>query len=1010
MALSIKKIQKTLEILQRNIGDVIDCDFGLTALEVPDYKKSNNPPSGEYLPLSRIEGTDKHLWLHSSFRSPEAKDGFVYRLEIQTGVTGWDATNPQMILYLNGEMAQGFDINHVCCKIEPDTNYDSYCYLYTGTTASSFEVAYKIKRINTAIEALYYDMLIPYEACRDVYPEGSVEYAKVLSILERAANLLDLRDTVNNCAEFLASVNAALAFMKVEFYDALCSTEGKPKVACIGHTHIDVEWLWDRRQTKEKIQRSASTVVNLMKEYPDYKFMLSQPELYRYLKEEAPEKYEEVKALVKDGRWEPEGALYLECDCNLTSGESLVRQLLYGKKFFRDEFGCESRVCFLPDVFGYSAAMPQILKKADIDCFITSKISWNDTNLMPYDAFMWQGIDGSEIFSSFITGQPYKKGEAPARYTSYVGDITPAYIKGTWERFQQKEYSDRATNTYGFGDGGGGPTREMLERAKRLAKGLPALPVLEMTHLYPHLSKMKEQFEENCKLLRRTPKWVGELYLEFHRGTYTSMAENKRGNRKSELGLARCEALSATDLYLGGEYDKKKYDSVWLEVLHDQFHDILPGSSIDTVYHFSHDDYVRILGFIDDESKHKLSDIAKKLDTDGGILVYNPLGYDRAGEINAGGVTLTTGEAIPAFGYAVIKGVEPKCGVTVDGRVAENAYYKIVLDDAGRITSLFDKRGSKECVKPGCLMNEYMVYEDDPLEYEAWELDEYYTVKGVTLDTPAEITPVFDGERAGFRIKRAYSKSTIEEIIWLHTENPRIDLEHNIDWQNKRQLLKLHFPINVHATSASYDVQFGHVSRPTHKNTGWDAAKFEVCAHKWADISEHGYGVAIINDCKYGHAADGSTISITCLKCPAAPNPEADLGKHEFVVSVLPHSGDLCNGGVIREAYNLNQPLICLPIEKQNGTNPSRFSLVGTDNEAVIIEGIKKAEDSDDIIVRLYESFGGGTTANIRVADGFSSAYITNLMERDVCEVEIKDGEITIDLHAFEIVTLRLKK
>ena len=398
MKLSLTKSIRACDVLQANIErEILRPD--LFALEVPDYKDTNTPPEGEYLPFSIVDGTEKRFWVKADFRTPAAERDVVYYLDVSTGIGGWDALNPQMIMYLNGRMAHGLDVNHRRVMLEPDTDYKSVCYLYSGNQVAHFPVQYRLIAVNKRVEKLYFDMIVPCDACNDVYQESSAEYATVMSALEQACNLLDLR--APGSEDFFAGVERAIEFMDTEFYGKVCTTEGKPTVNCIAHSHIDVEWQWDRRQTREKIQRTASTAVALMKEYPEYRFMLSQPELYRYLKEEAPEKFAEVQALVADGRWEPDGALYLECDCNIISGESMVRQLLYGKKFIKNELGHESRVCFLPDVFGYSAAMPQILKKADVDYFVTSKISWNDTNTMPNDAFIWRGIDGTEIFSAF---------------------------------------------------------------------------------------------------------------------------------------------------------------------------------------------------------------------------------------------------------------------------------------------------------------------------------------------------------------------------------------------------------------------------------------------------------------------------------------------------------------------------------------------------------------------------------------------------------------------------------
>ena len=1006
MNLYLSKIEKCCELLLGASRRTV-AELPLFALKMADYKVGHKAPEGEYLPFSFVDGLDQRYWIKTEVTTPTAKENETLYFEMTTGASGWDATNPQMIVYINGEMTCGLDVNHTLAPLKENAKNEIDCYLYSGTQFAHFPVNARVVAIRRRVEKLYFDMLVPYEACRDVYTESSAEFAAVMRVLDRAHAVLDMRDF--DSPAFFESVERAIALLEEEFYGALCSAEGKPAVHCVGHTHIDVEWRWDRRQTREKIQRSAATAISLMEEYPDYKFMLSQPELYRYLAEEAPEKFAEVKALSEAGRWEIEGALYLECDCNLTSGESLVRQLLYGKKYMREEFGKESRICFLPDVFGYSAAMPQILKKSGVDHFITSKISWNDTNTLPVDAFLWQGIDGSEILSSFITTWSFVKNGPQNRQTTYVGKNIPTYIRGAWERFAQKEYASVALNTYGHGDGGGGPTREMLEYADRLAKGFPGMPVLRLSLLSDYSEALSSQFAENVQKLGRAPRWVGELYLEYHRGTYTSQAATKRGNRKSELALGAAEALSATDLYFGGTYDKAGLDLAWRDTLHNQFHDILPGSSVHSVYEYTKEDYARILGYTDSVKKKKLAAIAARVNTEGGILVYNPLGFARRGEIKVNGATYVT-EEIPAFGYAVIRPEAQKCGVTVGDGFAENAFYRLEIDQAGRITSLYDKRAMREAVLFGERMNEFLAYEDYPHRYDAWEMEPYATEKPYVLDGVAEISPIYDGVRAGFEILHTYGKSTIKQTLWLYTDLPRIDFEHEIDWHEKHQILKLFFPCNVRASEATYEIQFGHLSRPTHKNTSWDAAKFEVCGHKFADISEYGYGVSLLNDCKYGYSAEGSTLALTVLKCPSEPDPTADEGMHTFTCALLPHIGDFRAAGTIREAYALNQPLLSRPVSKNSGNLSESFSMAECDNPAVIMDGIKRAEESDGLILRLYESFGGKAKTRVKIADGFTKATLVDLMENPIRPLTVENGFVSLSFGAFEIHTILLEK
>lgn len=970
-----------------------------------DFKKGNTPPETGWQPFTLAQGAQKHWWIRFHLQTPKAEPGSVYQLRCATDHTGWDADNPQGILYLNGKMVQGLDINHTEVFLEADTDYTGHLYLFSANVQKPFPVSISLERLYTQIDGLYYDLLTPLE-CLEYLNENTSEYISILTTLEKAVNMVDTRQVYSGA--YFASVDAARAFLEQEFYSKLCTPEGKPVVHCIGHTHIDMEWLWDRKQTREKIQRSFATANHLMQRYPEYLFTLTQPEIYQYLKEEAPEMYGELKSWVTQGRWEPEGSMWVECDCNLVSGESFVRQLLLGKQFFREEFGVETRTLFLPDVFGYSAALPQILKKSGIDYFVTSKISWNDTNLMPYDAFMWQGVDGTELFTTYITARWGKKNHEFNRISTYVGRINGSFAIGSWDRFQQKEYSNHVLLTFGFGDGGGGPNREDLEKQRRLSRGIPGVPVTKMDFLVPYLDVTRQEFDENSKALGRIPKWVGELYLEFHRGTYTSIAKNKRNNRKSEFALQRIEALSYVDLLFGGSYDRDRLNDAWKVLLHDQFHDILPGSSILEVYEGTDRDYAQIGEFCQSVEESKLSAIAGNLDTAGGLLVYNPLGFARGGNITVDGKTLELTESIPAFGWKVVRPQEAQCRVSLRGLRGENRYYIMELDKSGNIVSLFDKAGKREVLQsPG---NAFTAYEDLPYQYDNWEISDYYRAKAYPLDGEAQITPVYDGSRAGFLVERKYLDSTIRQHIWLYSDSRRIDFENAIDWQNQHQVLKVAFPLDLHATDATYEIQYGHMRRPTHQNTSWDVARFEVCAHKWVDISDNSYGVALLNDCKYGYSAQGSTLELTVLKAGTYPNPVADLGEHIFSYSLLPHIGSLYDTGVIREAYGFNQPLVTREIEAAAGKLPESFSLVSCDRENIILDAVKKAENDDSMILRLYDSFNMRSTATIRVAPGFTRAWLCDMMERELEELPFDGAAFTVPVKNFEILTIKLMR
>ena len=966
------------------------------------YKQGHTPPESGWQPLDYLVGAHKHCWLRFSFRTPDAIDGTELVLECATGIKGWDANNPQGLLYLNGEMIQGLDINHTESFLEPDTQYEAFAYLYTAAMDAPFLFSVRILRRYTEIDGLFYDLLTPLEALELLNPNAT-EYKQILTHLEQAVNLVDMREPHSEA--YFASVVSAREFLKAEFYDRICSPESKPTVHCIGHTHIDVEWLWTRAQTREKIQRSFATANALMERYPEYPFTLSQPELYRYLKEEAPEKYAQLKHWVDIGRWEPEGSMWVECDCNLVSGESFVRQLLHGKQFFREEFGKENSILLLPDVFGYSAALPQILKKSGVDYFVTSKISWNDTNTMPMDAFYWQGIDGTEVFTNFITARAGLKDHTTERKTTYHATLDAGFVMGCYDRFHQKEYLDRSLLLFGYGDGGGGPTREDLEKQRRLAKGIPGLPVTKMDFLLPYLQSAKAQFDENCKKLGRTPRWVGELYLEFHRGTYTSVAKNKRHNRKSEFLLQKSETLNYTDLLLGGSYDADGLQNAWRTVLHNQFHDILPGSSIRPVYDGTDEDYAQVQAYCDDQIANKLHTIAQGLNTEGGILVYNSLGFARTGTICVDGKTMELDTPIPAFGWQVVQPQATVCGVTIDGLTAENRHYVLRLDKQGRIVSLWDKAARREVFKAPA--NTFTAYEDLPFQHDNWELADYYRAKAYSLAEEAIITPIFDGSRAGFRIEHRYLSSAIVQQLWLYSDSRRIDFDHDIDWQHHHQVLKLAFPLDIHANDAAFEIQFGHVRRPTHRNTSWDAARFEVCAQKWVDVSENGYGAALLNDCKYGHSVDGSTLELTVLKAGTYPTDEVDIGKHTFSCSLLPHEGSLYDAGVIREGYSFNQPLDALPIPATKGELPETFSLASCENRNIILETVKKCEADGSMLLRLYDSFGRRSKAGVTVTEGFREVWLCDLMEKPLQQLPFDGRTVHVDVSNFEIITLK---
>ncbi len=996
-----EKIEQTLiQLSQRMLVKEVPLD-GFAVKEC-GYKTSQNPPVADeswksFLTDERWgKQPDSHYWFYKKLVTTEENMYF----SVLTGLEGqWDATNPQFMVFLDGKLVQGLDVNHTEVLLKEKKEYELYLYAYSGMNGGCKEFIPSLKAYDSEMRKLYYDMKVPYDVCMLHEKEEKV-YIDIMSYLENTANLLDFRH--NNGALGKDSVRAALKYIESEFYEKFCGKEKcEAEVVCIGHTHIDVAWLWTLAQTREKVLRSFSTVINLMKQYPEYRFMSSQAQLYKYVKEQDPVLYGEIKEMVRQGRWEVEGAMWVEPDCNLTSGESLVRQLMFGKRFFKEEFGVDSEILWLPDVFGYSAALPQILKKAGVHRFFTSKISWNETNTMPNDTFLWQGIDGTEILTFFLTTQDKVKGGKPTNYTTYVGNLNPSQIQGSWERYQNKDISEEVIITYGYGDGGGGPTAEMIENGLRLSKGIPGCASTRFDSAASFFNKLEERVKEHPHV----PKWVGELYLEFHRGTYTSMAKNKKYNRKSEFLYQTAELCAVTDMLLNGrEYPQALLNDGWETILLNQFHDIIPGSSIKQVYIDSEEQYQRIGKAGEAVVKAALEHIASKVKAQKGLLVYNPLSFANSGIVEADGQKLYV-ENIPAKGYKVVYDYKTANSVKVEKQLLENRFFRVTFDGA-EITGIYDKTHERELVKAGTYANALRAFEDYPKEYDNWEITSYYKDKMWEVNEAESIEAFDEGICAGLKIRKKFLDSTIEQKICLYDDIPRIDFDTCIDWKQDHVLLKTFFPMDVHAEKAAYDIQFGTVERPTHQNTSWDIAKFEVCAHKFADISEEGYGVSLLNDCKYGYSVLGNEMSLTLIKSGTYPNPDADKCEHHFVYSLYPHAGNHRQGGTIQQAYQLNVPMYAVKVEAQDGILPQEYSLISCSAENVMIDTVKKAEDSAAVVVRMYETYNRRVKAGIDFGFPVKKCYLADLNENKLEEVFVSDNRIELEIKPFEIVTL----
>ncbi|MCQ2430771.1 MAG: glycosyl hydrolase-related protein [Clostridia bacterium] len=998
----IRKIRRYIGILNDTRWGSITPVTGIRKLDVPDYKVGQElPPASRFTPLAPdgIWGTgqDSHTWFRFHL-DPVGPDTY---LHINTERSGWDADNPQFMCYVNGKLRQGMDTNHREILLAPDTPADICLYAYTGPRIDRCRLTADVRRLDPDVNGLYFDLEYPWEMHRFLHPESD-EFVKMIDYLYQAVGMLDLFDL--NSPAYIESVRAARAFMAEEFYGKYCRQQSTTTV-CIGHTHIDCAWLWTLQQTREKVQRSFATVLELMKRYPEYKFMSSQALLYKDLKEEAPDLYEEVRERIREGRWECEGAMWVEADCNLSSGESLVRQVLHGKKFFRDEFGVENRVLWLPDVFGYSAAMPQILKKSGVDWFVTSKISWNDDNTMPVDTFRWKGIDGTEINSYFLTAQDANRGDS-GKGTTYVANTGSPMIAGAYKRYKQKDLNSEALLTFGFGDGGGGPTMEMLELARRGAEGVPGSPNVKIDFAGDFLKRLEAKIENNPLL----PLWQGELYLEFHRGTYTSQARNKKGNRKSEFLLQKAELASAVGNALCGlPVPKQEIHDAWENVLTHQFHDIIPGSSIHEVYAESNEAYAAIARTGKGIIGRAETAVSKGFCWRRGWVVFNPTSFGGDKQVTIDGKCAIV-SGVPQKGYLVTDTFKADNHITVDGNVVETDLFRVTFDDAWQITSIVDKRAGREVVKGGAA-NELRVYIDYPDTYDAWEWQAYSAAAENyrTVTDVQSAVVVDDGARKGIRIVRKFMNSTIEQTIWFYDTLGKIEFETNVDWHQRHQMLKAVFPVDVNADKATYEIQFGSLERPTHRNTSWDESKFEVCAHKYADLSEGGYGVSLINDCKYGHDIHEGVMQLSLLRGATYPDEEADQGEQSFTYALCPHTGSLADSDTVRLAYELNDPATAVRAAGRSTTLPMSYSAVSVDSDHVICETVKPSEYGDDTVIRMYECRNERVTATVKLGLPHAKVFLCDLSENELEELPVTDGAFTYRFGGFEIASFKIK-
>lgn len=836
-------------------------------------------------------------------------------------------------------------------------------------------------------------------------------------------NSLRAAEIIRCLAEVVATVDFGLSKEALASNVKRCREVMEPLLACVngstspllflmGQSHLDIAWLWPIEETKRKIARTMSNQLALLEEYPDYRYVQSQPYLFQLAKDLYPELYARIKVAVAEGRIIPEGGMWVESDTNLPGGESLIRQVMHGKRFFQEEFGKDNEMLWLPDVFGYSGNMPQIMKGCGLRYFASVKMFQTYDNVgdpFPYNTFLWEGIDGTQILTHLLDF-----GEFPIR-------VNPSYLMFQWNERVQKDGISTRLVQFGHGDGGGGANRDDLEFLRRLEnlEGVPRTKHGSPIHYY----------EDQIRRGIPDAKYVGELYYPAHRGTYTTQAQLKRLNRKAEIGFREAELWGAAAEWLQNKaYPYREMDQLWKRLLLHHFHDILPGTSIHRVHEEAETELTAL-----NETICDIAADARETLTDGerpGITVFNPLSWFRREVITlpdgVTGLSDRTGRAMPvqrldgvwyaevessSMGWSTFtagKGERPPEAVALASVSAttsriENEYLSVALNERGEIASIVDKETGTEWAAGSC--NVMKMYRDQPSAFDAWEIDRRYRTSPVELAEKADITVTASGPLfANIRVERMLHESTIIQDIRILAGSRRVEFHTTVHWNETNKMLRVDFPVRVHANESMQEIQFGYVKRPNHASRPHDADRYEACQHKWTALAETNRGFALLNDCKYGIAVNDHTMSMTLLRSPTYPDETSDQGTHRFIYGFTVWNGSFADSPVIREAYELNYPVSVL----YRGSRDER-SLLQVDQDNVIAETVKLAEDgSGDWIVRLYESKGASVSCGLHVGLSVAAVYETNMLEETIAELPYGSGDLSLYFRPFEVKTIRL--
>ena len=892
-------------------------------------------------------------------------------------------------------------------QIEGTVDCAGFC---NNAMAGEKYMEYRMKKaeliaVDKLTESYWFDISTAwdaYENCEDQYVKS-----RLFNAMDDSVHQLDF-DFGGEA--FIASVPKAVNVLWGEIEKIEYSTPGE--VIMAGHSHLDVAWLWTVREITRKTARTFANNLALMYNYPDFKFTQSQAVLYDFMKKHYPDIFERVKEKVKNGQWEIVGNAWVEADTNIASGEALVRQLLYGREFFMKEFGVSSDIYWLPDCFGFTWALPQIIKRSGMKYFMTSKLFYNDTNEFPHSVFRWRSHSGDEILA-YLCKQPYQS------------EYNAEYVTSLRKNNRQNSIVDVSCGMFGYGDGGGGCTYKQVETGKRIEK-LPGMPKTTNGKVADFFKAIDGDFD-------KLPVYDGELYYENHRGTFTSQAFIKENNRRGEFMMRNAEILN---VFGGKEYPAEKMEEAWKILLINQFHDILPGTSIHEAMENTREEYAQLRQLGGELVRMGKDGILNKVSVkDDSVLVWNMLTWQTKGIVkaeipymakgikNSDGKLLTSkvyeengkyyieflADPVPAFGYGVFTLCDETAeveNVRVTKNTIENKYLKVVLDDNGLIDEVIDKTTGRQILTgKGNLMT---ISHDKPIHESAWNMEFDYQMKFWEL-RDAESVEVVEASplRGAVRVVRKFHESTITQDIILEKDKPTLDFDTTVDWHEREKVLKAEFPVDIRNRNASCEIAHGAAEYPTHYNTCYDQAKFEFCAHKWADLSEGGYGASIINDCKYGYNVHDNMMKITLLRGPICPDPMGDLGMHHFRYSFYPHAGTWRDADTVRLGFEEN---VRLEGEFIGGTggNDIGHTYAKLDGESVILDAVKPAQDGRGYIVRMYESETRHCTVKASFELEYSKVIECNLMECDEQEIDCENGEFTFKMKPHEVKTFRL--